>query len=160
MYSLITSSVALVSFMLAGKILKPKHRNKAMLIGTTAMVIVILPFFWQINYTTLLVFGLGTALFIPFFTIPMTSSIFDMIGRNKDSAEHRVEYVVLREVGLNAGRILSSLLFLMAVSISTEPLMINCLLLVVGSAPILSWFFMRSWQERWAEKQRSVEKQE
>lgn len=152
-YSFITSGVALFSFMLAGKWLKPHRRNLAMLIGTAAMILVILPFFWKVNYATLMFFGIGTSLFIPLFTIPMTSSVFDIIGRNQDSADHRVEYVVLREVGLNAGRIIGTILFLIAVSISTKPLMLNSLLLLVGSAPMLSWFLMRSWQESWAKKQ-------
>lgn len=42
-YSLITSAVALISFYLAGKYLRPKNRNLSMLIGAFAITLVILP---------------------------------------------------------------------------------------------------------------------
>lgn len=141
-YLLITSAVALFSFMIAGKWLKPWRRNAAMLIGTSMMTVVIVPFFWDISYTTLLIFGIGASLFMPLFTIPMTSSVFDIIGRDDDSALHRVEFVVLREIGLNIGRTLGILLFIIVISWSTEERVISTFLLCIGSAPLLGWFFM------------------
>lgn len=143
-FSLITSAVALVSFYAVGKWLKPAYRKWGMLVGVVAMIAVILPFFWKINYATLLLFGIGTALFIPFYTVPMTSSVFDIIGQNRDSAEHRVEYVVLRELGLNAGRMLGTIAFIIVVSWTTAPAAINWLLLAVGSSPLLAWALMRN----------------
>jgi YQGE family putative transporter len=142
-FSLITSAVALISFMLVGKHVRPWTRNRFMLLGTIMMVLVILPFFWQVSYFTLLIFGIGTSLFIPLFTIPMVSSVFDIIGRDEDSARHRVEYVVLREFGLNIGRISGTLLFILVISWSSNEQILNGLLLLIGSSPIVAWFFMR-----------------
>jgi YQGE family putative transporter len=147
-FALITQAVAFCSFWVIGKFLKRWYRNPSMLIGTIMMVVVIFPLFWKVNYTTLLLFGIGTSLFIPLFTIPMTSSVFDIIGKDQDSAKHRVEYVVLRELGLNAGRMVGTGIFIAVVSWSTAPLVINSLLLFVGSAPILSWYFMRKFHPR------------
>jgi YQGE family putative transporter len=109
------------------------------------MIVVIFPFFWQLNYATLILFGVGTSLFIPLFTIPITSVVFDLIGRNEQSAEKRVEYIVLRELALNAGRMLGTFVFIGVVSWSKQPLVINFLMLGIGSAPLLAWFFMRPW---------------
>ncbi|RKN66093.1 MFS transporter [Paenibacillus ginsengarvi] len=142
-FSLITSAVALVSFYMVGKWLKPVYRQKGMLVGVTMMMAVILPFFWQVSYTTLLVFGIGIALFIPLYSIPMTSSVFDMIGRDRESAEHRVEYVVMRELALNIGRMLGTIVFILVVSWTTAPSAINWLLLGIGSSPLLAWALMR-----------------
>jgi YQGE family putative transporter len=55
----------------------------------------------------------------------------------------REEYVVLRELSLNAGRILGVLLFILVVSWSTAPLVLNAMLLLIGSSPLVSWFYMR-----------------
>jgi len=145
-FSLLTSGVALISFWLIGKWLKPHYRSATMLVGTVIMSLIIVPLFWEVSYPTLLLFGIVTSLFFPLFSIPMTSTVFDIIGRDQDSAEHRVEYVVFRELGLNAGRILGVLLFIVVVSQSTKPSVINSLLLAVGSMPILSWMFMRKVQ--------------
>lgn len=142
-YALITSAVALVSFMLAGKYLKPQLRSQAMLLGSVALIVVIFPFFWHVNYTTLLIFGIGTAIFLPLFVIPMTSTVFDFIGRDEQSALHRVEYVVARELALNSGRIAGTLLFIVLLTVTTKTLHLNLFILFIGCFPVVSWWFMR-----------------
>ncbi|KIL36591.1 MFS transporter [Cohnella kolymensis] len=142
-FALITSAVGFVSFYATGRWLKPAWRPPAMLVGTIVMTLVIIPLFFGVNYTNLLIFGIGAALFIPLYTIPMTSAVFDMIGTAEDSVKERVEYVVMRELALNVGRITGMIIFITTVYVSREPLVINCMLLFVGSAPILSWVFMR-----------------
>lgn len=142
-FLLITSSVSLISFWATGKFMKPRYRNKAMLVGAIIMTVVILPFFWKVNYTTLLIFGVGTSLFIPLYAIPMLSAVFDLIGGNSCSASHREEYIVLRELALNIGRMLSVLLFIAVVSWSTATLVLNLLLLLIGSSTLVNWWFMR-----------------
>jgi YQGE family putative transporter len=147
-FSLISSAVGFVGFYIVGKWLKPQWRKVGMLLGILMMIVVILPFFWKLNYTTLLLFGIGTAFFIPLYTVPLTSVVFDLIGQNEQSAEKRVEYIVLRELSLSAGRVLGTLIFIAVVTWSKHPLVINFLLLGIGSAPLAAWFFMRSWLSR------------
>ncbi|MDF2960098.1 MAG: transporter [Paenibacillus sp.] len=142
-FSLVTSAVALISFMLVGRLLKRKHRKAAMLLGAVMIVLVVVPFFWKVSFTTLLLFGIGVGLFFPLYSIPMTSSVFDLIGGNADSVRHREEYIVLRELALNVGRILGSALFILVVSMTKSPLAMNLLLLGIGSSPLIAWFFMR-----------------
>jgi YQGE family putative transporter len=142
-FALITSAVALLSFMLAGRMLKRRHRRTAMLAGAVMMIVVVLPFFWKVNFTTLLIFGIGVGLFFPLYSIPMTSSVFDLIGGNEDSVKQREEYVVLRELALNAGRISGAAVFIAVVSLTSSPLVMNVLLLCIGSSPLASAFFMR-----------------
>ncbi|MEQ4482182.1 MFS transporter [Cohnella silvisoli] len=143
-FALITSTVAFISFYATGKWLKPIWRRRGMLIGTIVMTAVIVPFFFGVSYATLLTFGIGAALFIPLYTIPMTSAVFDLIGMDEDSARERVEYVVMRELALNAGRIAGMVIFIVTLYFSRAPLVINGMLLVVGSSPLLSWMFMRN----------------
>lgn len=142
-YALITSAVSLFAFSMAGKIIKPGRRSIPMLVGAVLMTLVILLFFWRVNYTTLLIFGIVVALAYPLYLIPMTSSVFDLIGQNNESAEHRVEYVVLRETALNSGRILGTIAFIAVVSVTTKPLHLAVLMLALGAAPLFSWIFIR-----------------
>jgi YQGE family putative transporter len=149
-YSLITSAVSLGAFYAAGRWLKPERRYAAMLCGAFLITAVIVPFFRVINYVTLLIFGVGVSLFFPLYIIPITSTVFDYIGRDKESASQRVEYVVLREVSLNAGRMLGTILFLfMIASGGPDALHLNVFLLAIGSAPIFSWLFMRTILKRY-----------
>jgi YQGE family putative transporter len=114
-----------------------------MLAGVVVMTLVIVPLLWQVSYLTLLIFGIGTSLFLPLFTIPMTSSVFDLIGRDAESAERRVELIVMRELALNVGRICGVLLFIAVTFWTKATPVFTALLLFIGSAPLLSWWFMR-----------------
>ncbi|MFC4303624.1 MFS transporter [Cohnella boryungensis] len=142
-FMLVTSAVGFVSFLLAGKWLTPRWRNAGMLIGAIALAAAVLPLVIGISYGSLLAFGVGAALFFPLYTLPMTASVFDLIGQDEDSVRRRVEYVVARELALNLGRVAGMVLFLCTISVSRAPAVMNALLLVAGSSPLISWLFMR-----------------
>ncbi|MBB3114340.1 YQGE family putative transporter [Paenibacillus phyllosphaerae] len=148
-FSLITSFVALASFWLIGRVLTPARRKIAMLIGTIAVTTVIIPLFWPIQYGTLLMFGIGTAIFMPLYIIPMTSTVFDLIGQNDESAKQREEFIVLREAGLTTGRILGLSAYLLVLPFSKEmPHAVPILMFVVGAFPIVGWLFIRPYLSR------------
>ncbi|WP_424767254.1 MFS transporter [Paenibacillus sp. sgz302251] len=142
-YSLITSLVALISFWIVGKSLKKNYRKLAMLIGVMMIALVILPLFWEVTYTTLLLFGIGTSLFIPLYIIPMTSTVFDLIGRTEESAKKREELIVLREAGLVIGRIIGLSSYLIVLPLNHSAVAITWLLFAVGVVPIAGWWFIR-----------------
>ena len=52
----------------------------------------------------------------PLLLVPYISITYDVIGRGWKAAEMRVEYIVVREIYLNAGRIFSILLFLVMIN--------------------------------------------
>ncbi|GGD48962.1 MFS transporter [Paenibacillus nasutitermitis] len=143
-FSLVTSVLALISFWAIGKFLRPNLRSRAMLIGAVAVTIAIFPLFWSLTYRTMLTFGIGTAIFMPLFIIPMTSIVFDLIGRNEESAKRREELVVLREASLTVGRIIGITAYLLvlpqAYSMSRA---IPWLMLVIGACPLICWFLVR-----------------
>ncbi|WP_254450166.1 MFS transporter [Cohnella herbarum] len=143
-FALVTSAVGFVSFYAAGRWLKPAWRNRGMGVGVIAMIAFIFPFFLGVSFTTLMVFGVGAALFFPLYMLPMTSAVFDLIGQDDDSVKRRVEYVVVRELALNIGRIVGMAIFMATISISRAPMVMNVLLLVIGSSPLLGWLFMRN----------------
>lgn len=142
-YWLYSSAVGLVSYWLCGRWLKPARRSAAMLIAALMLTAAVLPFFIAVNYGTLILFGIIAGVFFPLYIIPMTSSVFDLIGKDDDSARHRVEYVVIRELALNAGRIAGTLIFIAVLSRTDSVTAMSLLLLGIGSSPILAWLFMR-----------------
>jgi YQGE family putative transporter len=142
-YALITSAVALVSFWLAGRRMRMNHRSGAMLIGVIALSAVILPLFFGISYPLLLVFGVGTALITPLYMIPMTSTVFDLIGRSEESVSKREEFIVLRELALTFGRAIGMTAYLLVLTRTHSPAAITWLLFGVGSMPIVGWIATR-----------------
>lgn len=142
-FSLITSLVALFSFWVVGKMLKKNNRKLAMLIGVIMIAIVILPLFWKVTYATLLMFGIGTSLFMPLYIIPMTSRVFDLIGQSEESAREREEFIVLREAGLVLGRVIGLSSYLIVLPLNHSTAAITWLLFSVGVVPIAGWWLIR-----------------
>ncbi|WP_138493585.1 MFS transporter [Paenibacillus pinistramenti] len=143
-FSLITSAVSLVTFWLAGRWLKPKYRYAGMLVGALLLAGFMIPLLWSLKYGMLLVMGIGTAVFMPLYLIPMVSVSFDLMGTSEESANNRVELMVLRELCLMCGRLAGILLFVVVLSISDAPVTVTWLIVGLGFAPVLSWLFMRT----------------
>lgn len=147
-FSLITSLVALISFWLVGKFLKKRNRKLVMLIGVIMISVVILPLFWEVSYATLIMFGIGTSLFMPLYIIPMTSRVFDIIGQSEESAREREEFIVLREAALVTGRVIGLTSYLIVLPQNHSTVAITWLLFSVGVVPIAGWWFIKPFLEQ------------
>jgi YQGE family putative transporter len=142
-YTFWTSLTGLGSFWLAGRLLRPRFRRAAMLLGAASVSGMTAILLVNTGYLALLAAGVGTALFMPLYIIPMTSAVFDLIGRTDEAVERREELVVLRETGLIAGRALGLAVYLAVVAHVQSTAALAWLLLVVGAAPLAGWLFIR-----------------
>ncbi|MCP1183140.1 MFS transporter [Paenibacillus sp. 1781tsa1] len=142
-FSLITSAVALVSYWAAGKWFKPQFRSKGMFIGALILLVVLLPLLWKVTYGTLLIMGIGSAVAMPLYVLPMISAGFDMMGTSGENVEKRVELVVLRELCLMVGRLFGLIIFIITVMNSPSLRMLTWLIIVLGAFPLIGWIFMR-----------------
>lgn len=142
-YMLVTSAVSLVSYWAAGKWFRPRYRSAGMLIGSIMLIVVIAPLIWKVTFSTLLIMGIGTALFIPLYMLPMVSTSFDLMGESRESVGKRVELVVLRELSLMIGRVTGIFIFIAVLSMSKSPRTITLLLLGLSVAPVGSWLSLR-----------------
>ncbi|MET1170913.1 MFS transporter [Paenibacillus amylolyticus] len=142
-FSLITSAVALVSYWAAGKWFKPQYRSKGMFIGALILLVVLLPLLWKVTYGTLLIMGIGSAVAMPLYVLPMISAGFDMMGTSGENVEKRVELVVLRELCLMLGRLCGLAIFIVTVLNAPSLRMLTWLIIVLGASPLFGWIFMR-----------------
>ncbi|MFB5674623.1 MFS transporter [Paenibacillus terreus] len=142
-FSLITSAVSLISFWAAGRWLRPRYRSAGMMAGALLLVAVLLPLLWKVKYGTLLFMGIGTSLFIPLYLIPITTLGFDLMGATERNVAERVELVVLRELCLMTGRLIGTFIFIGVLSVSRMPHVITWLMIGLGCAPVIGWFFVR-----------------
>ncbi|WP_052947972.1 MFS transporter [Aneurinibacillus tyrosinisolvens] len=142
-YAFFTSAISLLSYYMVGKWIQPSKRGAYILLGGVMLCIVVLPLFGGLSFTTLLLLGIGSALFYPFFTVPVMSSTFDVIGENMDKARQRVEYIVIREFAFSLGRLIGASLFLVCISFSQTSLAFAYLLIAVNAMLLFCWFFMR-----------------
>ncbi|WP_205628954.1 hypothetical protein, partial [Acinetobacter baumannii] len=80
MYALFTSLLSLLSYYVVGRWIRPSRRERFLFIGAIMLAVSVLPLLIQFRFGTLLALGIGTALFYPFFSIPLVSTSFDVIG--------------------------------------------------------------------------------
>ena len=90
---------------------KERVAKKAILLGGIILYAVVFLVIFNVTYTKLLIYAACIAITYPILLVPYGSMTYDVIGRAKNAREWRVEYVVVRELWLNAGRICSVLSF-------------------------------------------------
>lgn len=122
---------------------KKAASKKAILLGGILLYLAILLLVFNLTYTKLLIYASIIAIAYPMLLVPYVSMTYDVIGKGWNAAEMRIEYIVVREIFLNSGRIVSILIFLLAVSFFDPKQSIPILLLLIGSGHSLIYFFVR-----------------
>ena len=142
-YGLIASAVSFICYYLIGRFIKPQFRKKAILIGATGLYLAIFLIVNELSFARLIMYGIVISVSYPTLLVPYISITYDVIGKGWKAAEMRVEYVVVRELFLNCGRIASILCFLISVTIFGEEKGIPMLLLVLGAGHLVVYFYIR-----------------
>lgn len=90
--------------------------------------------FWLIIYAVII----GIA--FPILTVPYESLTYDVIGRARMVEERRVEYIVVREIYLNLGRIVSIMVFIFGMFLFPHDMIIPILLIIFGAGHAIIYF--------------------
>jgi len=143
-YGLINSGISFIAYYLASRLIKKRARKKAILIGGIILYLAILLIVWKVNFAKLLIYAATIAIAYPILLVPYISTTYDVIGTGWKAAEMRIEYIVVREIFLNLGRVVSILLFLAAITWFNEKVSIPILLLILGAGhTCIYWFIKR-----------------
>lgn len=142
-FGLVNSAVAFVFYFLATKFIKQKHRMKAILLGGLLLYGGIFLVIIDLSFQRLIIYAIVIAIAYPILLVPYNSLIYDVIGKSWKAAEMRIEYIVVRELYLNAGRTVSILLFLTFVTIFSEERGIPILLTIIGAGHLIIYFFVK-----------------
>jgi MFS transporter, YQGE family, putative transporter len=145
-YGLINSGISFLAYYFVSRMLKKEHRKKAILVGGIILFLAIFLLVFQVSYFRLLLYAALIAVAYPLLLVPYASMTYDVIGRGWKAAEMRIEYIVVRELFLNLGRVASILLFLAAIHIFNEEQAIPVLLVILGSGHTLIYLFIRKIQ--------------
>jgi MFS transporter, YQGE family, putative transporter len=143
--SLIAAIISSLAFLTQQKLIKPKHRLLSMYLGAIFMLLAVLGFTWNIGYISLFVFTILDAMFSPFFITPMSSASYNVINEYHEESL-RAEYVINKEIVLNIGRIISTLVLIALLVFVKRTYILNYYLLFLGSTQLISLFFLRKMQ--------------
>lgn len=142
-FGLINSGISFIAYYAASRLIKKNKRKKAILLGGIILYLAVLLIVWDINYAKLLIYAAMIAVAYPILLVPYMSTTYDVIGTAWKAAEMRIEYIVVREIYINMGRIVSILSFLAAVTLFNEKQSIPILLLFLGAGHSLIYLFVR-----------------
>jgi MFS transporter, YQGE family, putative transporter len=145
-FGLINSGISFVAYFAVSRLLKKKHRKKSILIGGTMLYLAVLLLVWDLNFVKLLLYAGIIAVAYPLLLVPYISTTYDVIGTGWKAAEMRIEYIVVREIFLNVGRIVSILIFIGAVTWFNPEKSIPILLLLLGAGHSIIYLFLRKVQ--------------
>ncbi|MBD3107642.1 MFS transporter [Bacillus sp. AGMB 02131] len=145
-YGLINSGIGFIVYFIASRFIKKEYRNRFILIGGCGLFISIFLLIFHVSFFNLMLYGASIAVFYPLLLIPYISLTYDVIGRGWKAAEMRIEYVVVRELYLNAGRAMSIVVFLLSISLFNIETVMPYIIVVLGSGHLLIYFFVKDIQ--------------
>lgn len=143
-YGLVNSAVSFICYYIVARTLKKQWRKQAILVGGTILYASVFLIIFDVTYVKLLIYAACIAVAYPILLVPYGSMTYDVIGRAKNAREWRVEYVVVRELWLNGGRICSVGSFLITVSLFPVEKSLPFLLLILGAGHFLIYFVIRN----------------
>jgi MFS transporter, YQGE family, putative transporter len=145
-FNLVYSGFSFVCYYLVTRLMKPQYRKKAIFIGGTILYLSIYIIIFFKSYSVLLIYAaiIGTA--YPIIYVPYFSLAYDVIGTSWRAKENRIEYIVVKELFLNAGRVTSIIIFLVVTSIFPTEASVPYLLAIVGIGHFLIYFFIKDVQ--------------
>ncbi|WP_053367149.1 MFS transporter [Bacillus sp. FJAT-27245] len=142
-FGLLNSGVSFIAYFAVSRLIKKKRRKKAILLGGLILYGAVFLIFKDVTFAKLLVYGTAIAIAYPLLLVPYMSITYDVIGRSWKAAEMRIEYIVVREVFLNIGRIISIGVFLLAVTLFDWHKSIPVVLLILGAGHSFIYFFVK-----------------
>src|SRR5699024_1446854 len=117
-------------------------RKYVILIGGTVIYFAIYIILFDLNYISLLVYALLIGLSVPIIEVPYTSMTYDVIGMNRYAKEFRIEFIVIRELYVNFGRVIAIILFLLSITVFDAEQVIPYLLAIFGTGYLFIPYFM------------------
>ncbi|WP_047979908.1 MFS transporter [Ornithinibacillus contaminans] len=133
MFNLYFSGFSFVCYFLATRFIKPSKRKTAILLGSLLLYFSLFIILFHTSYLTLIIYGIVIGIAYPIVNVPYISMTYDVIGHSWKAGELRIEYIVVRELYLNIGRVVSIIVFIIGISLYEPEKIIPLLLIFFGT---------------------------
>lgn len=143
-FGLVQSAVSFAAYYLATRLIRRKMRKKAILAAGIVLYIAVSLILFHLSFPLLIAYAVVIAIAYPVLLVPYMSLTYDVIGKSWKAAEMRIEYIVVRELYYNSGRVVSIALFLILVILFNERVAIPILMAFLGAGHLLIYFCIRS----------------
>ncbi|KAB2333875.1 MFS transporter [Bacillus mesophilum] len=141
-FGLVNSGISFVAYYIVSRMLRKHQRKKAILIGGILLYVSIFFILANITFPKLMIYAAIIAVGYPILFVPYVSMTYDVIGTAWKAREMRIEYIVVRELYLNIGRVVSVLAFLAGIAIFKPENSIPVLIIILGTGHTLIYYFI------------------
>lgn len=143
-FNLVLSGFSVVFYFITTAMIKSHTRKKAILLGSLLVYFSIFVIIFETNYFLLMTYAVIIGAAYPILNVPYASLTYDVIGKAWNAKDLRIEYIVVRELYVNMGRIISIIVFLFAIYFFQDNIIIPILLVVFGSGHLFIYGFVRN----------------
>lgn len=143
-YGLVNSLISFVMYVLTVKFSKKFERKNLILCGGLLLLLSVFLIVFNVTYTKFIMYAICISIAYPILLAPYNSLTYDVIGQAQRAREHRIEYIVVREWFLNAGRILSVICFIITILIWPAEKSIPIFLVVAGAGHLLIYLNIKN----------------
>ncbi|WP_430785242.1 MFS transporter [Virgibacillus flavescens] len=143
MFNLFLSGLSFIFYFVATKFIKPSLRKKSILIGAIILYAAVYILIFNVSYFALITYAVLIGIAYPIINVPYASLTYDVIGKAWRARDLRIEYIVVRELYVNIGRVVSILFFLLSVMLFKAEEIIPILLITFGAGHIFIYFFIK-----------------
>ncbi|MGN8645491.1 MFS transporter [Gracilibacillus sp. HCP3S3_G5_1] len=142
-FNLTVSLCSFIGYFMVTKLLKIEYRKHAILLGGILLYVAVSLFVFQTSYWMLLAYGIIVGFAYPIYNVPFISLTYDIIGKAKGAGDLRIEYIIIRELFVNSGRVAAILIFIVSVLLVDAKIIIPILLLTIGGGNLFAYYFVR-----------------
>lgn len=127
------------AYFLAGRLIRRDNRGRFFILGAWGSFLAPVALSLLGGMPGLLLFNVLNSIFPVFWNVPYSSQYFDIVQSAPHSADHRVEFILVREMCLNTGRVVSGVALLLAGASLTGPGLRALLPLAIAPLLLLPW---------------------
>lgn len=142
-FNLLLSGLSLVFYFVATRLIKAPMRKQAILFASILLYGSVFIIVFDTSYLKLIMYALVVGAAMPIINVPYVSMTYDVIGQAKEAKSWRIEYIVVREIFVNIGRIASIIFFVISLSIFPSEQAIPILLMIFGAGYLFVFYFMK-----------------
>ncbi|WP_066192953.1 MFS transporter [Gracilibacillus timonensis] len=142
-FNLVLSLCSFIGYYVLTKRITVAKRKRMIMWGGLLLYVSVILLVLQVNYAMLLWYGAIVGFAYPLFNIPFFSLTYDVIGKARRAGDLRIEYIIVREVFMNIGRVSAILLFIVSILFIKPTYAISGLLLILGAGNLVAFFFIK-----------------
>lgn len=141
-FNFVLFGLSFIFFIIVTKFLKPANRKKAIFVGGAVIYFTLYIILFKLNHISLFVYAILVGVSTPIIGVPYASMTYDVIGLSRYAKENRIEFIVLRELYINIGRVISIVFFILGILLIDSKLIIPYLLATFGMGYLFIPYFM------------------